>query len=120
LNDKNDPVRWLKDLIDDYEKSEITLANIISEVPVVGGWLHNALPQFQTFTHQQCLLILGFCPQYGEIIAEGGIANTALTTTTCFSDVFASSIARIFGNVICLCARKDCRKVKGLGRGELP
>jgi len=119
LNDKTDPVRWLKDLIDDYEKSEITLENIISEIPVVGGWLHNALPQFQTFAHQQCLLILGFCPQYGETIAAGGIANTALTTTTCFTDVIAGSIARIFGHAICLCARKDCRKVKRLGRGQL-
>lgn len=55
LNDKNDPVRWLKDLIDDYEKSEITLENIISKRPVVGYWLHDALPQLQTFAHQQCL-----------------------------------------------------------------
>lgn len=75
LNDKTDPVRWLKDLIDDYEKSEITFENILSEIPIVGGWLHDALPQFQTFAHQQCLLILGFCPQYGETIAKGGYSK---------------------------------------------
>lgn len=51
MNDKTDLVRWLKDLIDDYEKSEFTLENILLEIPVVGGWLHNALPQFQTFTY---------------------------------------------------------------------
>lgn len=98
---------------------EITLENILLEIPVVGGWLHDALPQFQTFAHQQCLLILGFCPQYGETIAEGGIANTALTTTTCFTDVIAGLIARMFGHAICLSARKDCRKLKRLGRGQL-
>lgn len=78
--------------------------------------MHNALPQFQTFAHQQCLLILGFCPQYGETIAARGIANTALMTTACFTDVIAGSIAHIFGHVISLCARKECRKVKSLGR----
>ena len=106
-----------KDLIDQYENSAITLDSIIPDIPSAGGWLHNALPQIQIFAKQQCLLVLGFCPQYAEPIAAGGITNNALTTTTCFSDLIAGSIASIFGQTICLCVRKDCRKLKKLGKG---
>ena len=58
--------------MENYEKSEVALEKNISEI--------------------RCLLILSFCPQYGETIAAGGIASLALTTTTCFTDVIAGSI----------------------------
>lgn len=108
------------DVSRNYESSEITLENIISDNPPLGGWVHHALHQFQRFANQQCLLLLGFCPQYGETVPAGGVANAAVTPATCFTDVLAGSIARIFGHAISLCARKDCRKVKRLGREQLP
>ena len=117
LNGKSDPIQRLKDLIRDYENPSISFQKIISEVPPSSGWIHNALPRFRTFANQQFLLLLGFCPQYGETILADGMASVAAAVpTTCFTDVLAGSVGRMFGHMICLCARKHYRKTKKLDR----
>lgn len=117
LTDKQpNPVQWLKDLIVEYESSKISLDDILGRIPSSCGWVHNALPQFKTFANQHCLLCLGFCPQYGEAIPAEGIASVIATPLTPFTDIVVSSVARIYGHTICLCARKDCRKAKKLGK----
>ena len=112
LKDKKpNPLVWLKELVKEYNNDE-SLKGVLDKIPSKSGWVHAALPQFHEKQGQNCLLVLGFCPQYAEDTWSLKDSEANLEARQCFGDVFTVALAKIFPRAIFLFTRKDCRKVK--------
>ena len=100
-----------------YENSEISYRDILDQVPKSTNWIWGVLPQFETFSNKNCLLFLGFCPQYAEVTPGAGIATLDPKQNAPFTELFLSAAARALEtDAINLCVRKECRKSRIQGQ----
>ena len=92
-----------------------SLEYILGKIPKTGPWVHDTIPQFRGKEGQNCLLVLGFCPQYREDSWRLKDVPQSLANQSSFGDAFTIAIRKLFPTATFLFSRKECRKTKSRG-----